>query len=130
MLVKNASSGSFDRKGEPVLDPDRKMADLCKQSIFRKMQKESYGHLCEKYGKGHLLVVIPYQTYPLFNRNTVQYVDSSLSHALLSQQYNFRSLWIAHKQPEVDNLIIIHDPAASPRHAFYSLWPEQKLYIV
>lgn len=130
MLVKSALSGSFDRKGKPVLDSDRKVADLCKQRILRKMQKKSYGHLCEKYGRGHLLVVIPPQTYPLANRHTVQYVDSSLSHTLLNQQCNFRSLWIAHKQPEVDNLIIVHDPTASPRYAFYSLWPEQKPYIV
>ena len=129
LLVKSALSG-FDRKGEPVLDSDRKVADLCNQSILKKMQKESYSHLCEKYGRGHLLVVIPPQTYALSNRHTVQYVDSNLSHTLLNQQCNFRSLWIAHKQPEVDNLIIVHDPAASPRYAFYSLWPEQKIYIV
>lgn len=130
ILVKSALSGSFDKKGEPVLDPDRKMAKLCKQRILRKMQKKSYGHLCEEYGRGHLLAVIPYQTYPLVNRNTVQHVESILSHTLLIEQHNFRSLWIAHKQPEVDNLIIVHDPAYSPRYAFYSLWPERKLYIV
>ena len=128
--VKSALRGSFDKKGEPVLDPDRKMAKLCKQRILRKMQKKSYGHLCEEYGRGHLLAVIPYQTYPLVNRNTVQHVESILSHTLLIEQHNFRSLWIAHKQPEVDNLIIVHDPAYSPRYAFYSLWPERKLYIV
>ena len=130
ILVKSALSGSFDRKGEPALDPDRKVADLCKQSILRKMQKESYGHLCDKYGRGHLLVVIPYQTFPLVNRDTVQHVESILSYNLLKQQCNFRSLWIAHKQPEVDNLIIVHDPAAPPKYAFYCLWPECKIYIV
>lgn len=129
-IVQSALSGSCDRKGEPVLDPDQKIADLCNQSILRKMQKESYGHLCEKYGKGHLLVVIPYQTYPLVNVNTVQHVESTLFHTLLQNQRNFRSLWIAYKQPEVDNLIIVHDPAVPPRYAFYSLWPEQKNYIV
>ena len=114
-----------------MVDPDRKMADFCKQSILKKMQKESYGHLCEKYGKGHLLVVIPYQTYPLVNGDTVQHVESILSRNLLKKQCNFRSLWIAHKQPEVDNLIIVHDPVVSPRYdAFYCLWPERKNYIV
>ena len=129
--VKHVLNGSFDMAGAPVLEPDRKMADLCKQSIFRKMKKESYGHLCEKYGEGHLLVVIPYQIYPLVNGDTVQYIESILSYNLLKQQCNFRSLWIAHKQPEVDNLIIYHDPSAAfPRYAFYSLWPERKSYIV
>lgn len=123
-------SGSFDMKEEPLLNPDHQIAGICHQSILKKMQKESYGHLCEKYGKGHLLVAIPYQTYPLVNRNTVQHVESILSYNLLKQQCNFRSLWIAHKQPEEDNLIIVHNPAASPRYAFYSLWPERKIYIV
>ena len=131
MLVKSALSGSFDRKGEPVLDQDQKIAGICKQRILKKMQKESYGHLCEKYGRGHLLVVIPYQTFPLVNVYTVQHVESILPYDLLKQQCNFRSLWIAHKQPEMDNLIIVHDPATSPRYdAFYSLWPEQKIYIM
>ncbi len=130
ILVKSALSGSFDKKGEPVLDPDRKMAELCKQLILRKMQKKSYGHLCKKYGRGHLLVVIPHQTYGVVNRHTVQHVESVLTHTLFNQQCNFRSLWIAHRQPEVDNLIIVHDPASSPRYAFYSLWPERKIYIL
>ena len=129
ILVKRALSGSM--AGEPVIDSDRKMADLCKRSILRKMQKQSYRHLYEKYGKGHLLVVIPYQIYPLVNRDSVQHIESVLSHDLLKQQCNFRSLWIAHKQPEVDNLIIVHNPAVSPRYdAFYCLWPERKNYIV
>ncbi len=130
ILVNSALSGSFDSKGEPVLDPDLKVADLCKQPILRKIQKGSHRHLCEKYGKGHLLVVIPYQTYPLVNRHTVQHVDSILPYDLLKQQCNFRSLWIAHKQPEMDNLIIVHDPAAPPKYSFYCLWPERKIYIV
>ena len=95
-------SGSLDMKEEPLLNPDHQIAGICHQSILKKIQKESYGHLCEKYGRGHLLVVIPYQTYPLVNRDTVQHVDSTLSHTLLKQQCNFRSLWIAHRQPEVD----------------------------
>ena len=123
-------NGSFDMKEEPLLNPDHQIADICHQSILKKIQKESYGHLCEKYGRGHLLVAIPYQTYPLVNRDTVQHVESILSYNLLKQQCNFRSLWIAHKQPEEDNRIIVHNPAASPRHAFYSLWPERKIYIV
>lgn len=131
MLVKNALSGSFDRKGVPVLDSDCKVAHLCNQSILKKMQKESYGHLCEKYGRGHLLVVIPYQTYPLVNRETVQHVESILSSNLLKQQHSFCSLWIAHKQPEEDNLIIFHHPSAdSPRYAFYCLWSERKNCMV
>ena len=123
-------SGSFDMKEEPLLNSDPQIADNCNQSILKKMQK-SYGHLCEKYGRGHLLVVIPHQTYGLVNRHTVQYVESVLTHTLYNQQCNFRSLWIVHRQPEVDNLIIYHDPsAASPRYAFYCLWPEHKIYIV
>lgn len=129
-LVKSALNGSFDRKGEPVLDPNPKIADRCKQFILRKTQKKSYGHLREKYGRGHLLAIIPYQTYPLVNRDTVQHVKSILSYNLLKQQCNFRSLWIAHRQPEVDNLIIVYDPVAPPRYAFYCLWPERKIYIV
>jgi len=128
-LVKSALNGSFDRKGAPLLEPDQKMAGICKQLILKKMQKESYGHLCEKYGKGHLLVVIPYQTYPLVNCDAVQHVDSILSYNLLKQQCNFQSLWIAHKEPEEDNLIIVHNPVASPKYAFYLSWPERKRYI-
>ena len=123
-------SGSFDMKEEPLLNPDHQIVGICHQSILKKMQKESYGHLCEKYGRGHVLVVIPYQTYPLVNRDTVQHVESTLSYNLLKQQCNFRSLWITHKQPEVGNRIIVHAPAATLRYAFYSLWPERKFYIV
>ena len=125
-LGKSALSGSFDMKGASLLNPDNPIADICKQSILKKMHKESYGHLCEKHGRGHLLVVIPYQTYPLVNGDTVQCVKSILSDNLLKQQCNFRSLWITHKQPEMDGPRIVHDPAASPSYAFYCLWPERK----
>ena len=130
---KNAARVAFEAaRGKPpeevggfMVKPDRSIADLARCAILKKVRKATYTEPLEKYGLGHLLLVVPYQAYGLVNNDTVEAIQSRMPVERMNEQCLFRSVWVAYKQPEYDDGIVIkHLPTDSPSYAFSPLWPE------
>ena len=66
---KNVARVAFEAaRGKPpeeaggfMVNPDRPIADLARCAILKKVRKTTYTEPLEKYGLGHLLLVVPYQ---------------------------------------------------------------------
>lgn len=105
--------------------PDAQVSQVAIEAILKKLKKATYSHLCSMHGKGHLLLVFPYQAYPLVNGVTAQHVKSDLPLQCLERQPTFRSVWMAYKQPDCeDGIFIIHLPDSTPSYCFICLWQE------
>ena len=109
--------------GALLENPDTQISQVAIQRLLNKIDKDSYSHLCSKYGRGHLLLVFPYQVYPLVNGATAEQVKSDLPLQVLERQLNFRSVWMAYKQPDCDDgMVIVHLPDSTPSYCFIRLW--------
>ena len=130
-LFREVKEGQKTSKTEQGVDglwinTDLEIAETAIQLMITKIQKKSYRELCEDHGKGHLLLVIPYQSYPLVNLFTAQCITEQLPQQCLEKQPNFCSVWLAYKQPDHDDGVnIIHLPDSDPSYAFVPLWPNR-----
>ena len=124
--AKRALGGPSKTAGGALEDPDRQITQIAKEAILRKIRKTTYNGLCAKHGSGYLLLVIPYQTYPLVSSVTAEYIKSCLPLQHLDRQSNFCSVWVGYKQPDFeDGFRIVHLPASSSGYAFVRLWPDR-----
>lgn len=123
--AKRALGGPSKAAGGALVNPDGQIAKIARKAILEKIRKTTYEGLCRKYGAGHLLLVIPYQTYPLVSDATAEYVKSCMPLPRLKQQSTFCSVWVGYKHPDVDDgLHIVHLPTSSSGYAFVLLWPD------
>lgn len=108
---------------EDWLEPDLDLTQKAVEVICKKLTKKSYESLYKRYGSGHLLLVIPYQTFPLVNKDTFQCLQSYLPLQCLDRQSVFCHVWMAYKQADYDNgLVIAHLPDSNANYAFALLW--------
>ena len=123
--AKHALGGPSKTAGGALENPDGQIAQIARQAILCKIRKTTYEDLRRKYGAGHLLLVIPYQTYPLVSSVTAEYIKSCMPLQCLDRQSTFCSVWVGYKQPDVDDgLRIVHLPTSSSGYAFVLLWPD------
>ena len=127
-LFRAARGGHDKTPNEPKrktqwVNPDARISEVSQREILKKLTKSSYECLRRQYGKGHLLIVIPYQTYPLVNEATAQHVKSNLPLRCLERQITFCDVWLAYKQPDSDDgIVIVHSLNSVPSYAFVCLW--------
>ena len=112
------------------MDPDRVMAEKCKDAILKKIRKTTYASLCKEHGAGHLLLVIPYQAYPHVTVDTAKLIAPRMPLHHLQEQTTFHSVWVAYKEPDYyDGVFIIRNPTGPEFYGFVLLWPDYKRFI-
>ena len=123
--AKHTLGGPSKAAGGALENPDSQMAQIAREAVLCRLRKTSYQGLCTKYGAGHLLLVVPYQTYPLVSSVTAEYIKSCMPLQYLDRQSTFCSVWVGYKQPDVeDDFRIVHLPTSSSGYAFVLLWPD------
>lgn len=123
--AKQALGGPSKAAGGALENPDGQIAQIARGAVLDKIGKTTYEGLRKNYGAGHLLLVVPYQTYPLVSSVTAEYIKSCIPLQNLDRQSTFCSVWVGYKQPDVeDGFRIIHLPKSSSGYAFVLLWPD------
>jgi len=124
--AKQALGGPCKTAGGALKNPDGQIAQIARGAVLDKIRKTTYEGLRRKYGAGHLLLVIPQQTYPLVSSVTAEYIKSCIPLQNLDRQSSFCSVWVGYKQPDVeDGFHIVHLPTSSSGYAFVLLWPDR-----
>ena len=98
---------------------DRKMAEKVIDSMQKKINKGSYGSLVEKYGKGHLVLTIPLDTYSFTDEETIHHIKDRLFLGDLDRQTNFGWIWFAY--------YVSDGCYVSDQLAFHPLWSDDWL---
>lgn len=102
---------------------DFNVATVASNAISKKINKCSYQDSCNQYGRGHLAVFVPYQSYPLMSRQTATTILGSLPLEQLESQKWFRSVSLLYKNPDhEDAFTVIHLPNSNSGYAFVLLW--------
>lgn len=98
---------TINRRKSVRLDPDFKVAEAARKSILRKIAKPNYAVVSENYGPGHLVLVAPYQAYPLMDNDTVAIIQELIPKGELSAQKSFHWLWVVYQMPDYNDGINI-----------------------
>lgn len=102
---------------------DSTIAKRAHNSILKKTKKSSYSTLVTKYALGHLVLIVPYQSYPLMNRYTATLISDHIPISVLQSQSRFCSVSLLYKNPDYeDESSVIHLPDSASGYAFLPLW--------
>jgi len=112
--------------------PDETIAARAEEELEKKLEK--YGTLAERYGRGHLLIVL---ASPFATRSTRAKAEERIGERLRRQNGSgsgpFETIWLGYKLPwtsrdeQEDPKYAFRDPSADSRFNFLKcVWPPQE----
>lgn len=116
---------SLDRLKSVSGMDDHNVARVARDAVLNKIAKSGYEILIRDWGLGHLVLFVPYQSYPLMNRWTATAIRESLPD--LSANRYFRSVSLLYAQPDYESESqVVYLPNSTAGHAFVLLWQQGK----
>ena len=94
-----------------TIQSDCTIAQQARRAICEKLKNPSYENLRTTDGPGYLLLVVPSDAYPLFDRSTITEIRSRLPVEKLNNQDFFKSVWVAGSRYGIEPLW----PSPQPR---------------
>ncbi len=106
---------------------DLNVAAEARRSVLEKIAKSSYRDLIEKWGLGHLVLFVPYQSYPFMSRWTATEILNNLPQSALRENRYFRSVSLLYANPDFESESIVeYRPNSTAGYAFVPLWKSAK----
>ena len=104
---------------------DLNVARVARDAVLKKTGKSSYNSLIRDWGLGHLVLFVPYQSYPLMNRWTATAIRESLPD--LSVNRYFRSVSLLYANPDYESEShVVYLSNSTAGYAFVPLWQKGK----
>ena len=125
--LTNRTVPSLDRlKSVPGMD-NLSVAQVTRDAILKKIAKSSYEDVITDWGLGHLVLFVPYQSYPHMSRWTATEILRSLPQEDLRENRYFRSVSLLYSNLGYESeSIVIYLPNSTAGYAFVPLWKSTK----
>ena len=106
-------------------DPD--VARVARDAVLKKIGKSGYEDLVGNWGLGHLVLFVPYQSYPMMSRWTATKILEGLPQRDLRENRYFRSVSLLYANPDYESeTIVVYQPKSTAGYAFVPLWKLEK----
>ena len=102
---------------------DLNIARVARDAVLKKIGKSGYEDLVGNWGLGHLVLFIPYQSYPMMNRWTATKILENLPERDLTENRYFRSVSLLYANLDYESeTIVVYEPESTAGYAFVPLW--------